>query len=145
MSDIKTYDFSKPEEFSQFFEFVSYLKEKGATVELKEIKKTRSYQQNRALHLYFQFCADALNDHGLYFRNMDLFGLPVEKQWTTELVKEFIWRPIQKTLFDIDSTTKLKTNELDSIIDVITNHFSKIEIRVDFPCQFDYWLKQSGY
>ena len=66
-NQIKIYDFSIPEDFSNFFGYVSYLKEKGATVELKEVKKTRSWRQNRALHLFFSFCADALNDAGFEF------------------------------------------------------------------------------
>jgi len=95
--------------------------------------------------LYFTFIAETLNDHGLYLQTMDLFGLPVEKPWDKDLVKEFIWKPIQKTLFDIESTTKLKTNELDVIINVLTNHFAKLELSVNFPSSFDVMLKNMGY
>ena len=137
----KQFDLKTSEGFIQAFGQFNFLKEKGATIELKEIKPTRSNQQNKAIHLYFTLVSDSLNDSGLYFRNMDLFGLPVEKQWSPELVKEFIWKPIQKTLFDIDSTTKLKTAEINTILDVLANHFAKVGITVHFPTQFDLWLK----
>ncbi|MBL4703470.1 MAG: hypothetical protein JKY54_03055, partial [Flavobacteriales bacterium] len=48
-------------------------------------------------------------------------------------VKEFIWKPIQNALFDIKSTTKLDTKEINEIIDVITKYFGDKGITVDFP------------
>jgi len=142
---MEQYNLSTSDGFLKAFTQFTYLKEKGAIIELKEVKQTRSSLQNRALYLYFTFIAETLNDHGLYLQTMDLFGLPVEKLWNKDLVKEFIWKPIQKALFDIESTTKLKTNELDVIINVLTNHFAKLELSVNFPSSFDVMLKNMGY
>ena len=127
------------------FTFMNYLKEKGAVVEMKEIKPARSNLQNRAIHLYFTFCADALNNCGDYFVYRDYKNVECEMPWTGEMIKTYWIKPIIKVLFDIDSTTKLKTNEIDQIIDVITNRFAEKGIRVDFPSSFDVWLKQAGY
>ena len=143
MSDqIKIYDFSISEEFSNFFGYVSYLKEKGATVELKEIKKTRSYLQNRSLHLFLTFCADALNNAGVEFCYRGLKGMDIEIPWNGDLFKAMVWKPIQITLFDFESTTKLKTSEINQILDILTRHFSSIGLSISFPCQFDLWIKQ---
>lgn len=131
--------------YIQALDKLNYYRAKKAIIEMPEIKQTRTNLQNRALYLYFTFVAETLNDHGLYLQTMDLFGLPVEKKWDKDLVKEFIWKPIQKTLFDIESTTKLKTNEIDIVLDVLTNHFAKLELSVQFPNQFDMWLKKAQY
>jgi len=139
------YNLSTSDGFLKAFTQFTYLKEKGSIIELKEVKQTRSSLQNKALYLYFTFIADTLNNHGLYFKTIDLFKMPVECEWNKDLVKEFIWKPIQKTLFDIESTTKLKTNELDVIINVLTDHFSKLELSVNFPSSFDVWLKSAQY
>lgn len=136
----KQFNLSSSESFIEAFSYFNYLKEKGATIEINEVKQTRSNLQNRALYLYFTFVADTLNNHGLYFRNIDLFGLPIENKWDKDLVKKFIWVPIQKTLFDIESTTKLKTNEIDIILDVLSNHFAKLELTIHFPSKFNYWI-----
>jgi len=143
MSD--QFNLGTSEGFNKAFESFTYLKSKQAVIEIKEVKQTRSSLQNRALYLYFTFIAETLNNYGLYFQTVDLFQMPVECEWNKDLVKEFIWKPIQKTLFDIESTTKLKTNELDVIINVLTNHFAKLELSVNFPSSFDVMLKNMGY
>lgn len=143
MSEAKTYNFSKPEEFSQFFGFVSYLKEKGSTVELKEIKQTRSYLQNKAMHLYFQFCADALNESGDYFQYVDYKNVSAEIPWDGIMFKQYWIKPIIKVLYDIDSTTKLKTNEIDQIIDIISKRFAENGLSVSFPSSFNQWIEKS--
>lgn len=139
------YNLATNEGFNKFFESFTFLKSIGAVVELKVIKQTRTNQQNRALYLYFTFVADTLNNHGLYFQTFDLFNEPVEMQWDKDLVKQFIWLPIQKTLFDIESTTKLTTTDINTILDVLSNHFAKLKLSVSFPNQFDFYLKQIGY
>ena len=59
----------------------------------------------------------------------DLIEIPI----TMEMVKEDIWRKIQISLFDIKSTTKITSREINQIIDVITEWLSQKGIRVDFP------------
>lgn len=139
------YNLSTSEGFSRAFGQFSYLKEKGAIVEIIEVKPTRSTRQNSALHLYFTFCANALNDAGIEFCYRGLKGMDIEIPWNSDLFKEMIWRPIQKTLFDIESTTKLNTAQINAILDVLTRHFSNMGIDVQFPNEFDYWLNKIGY
>lgn len=142
MTDSKQYDLSTPEGFIQAFGKFNYLKEKAALIELKEVKKTRSNLQNRALHLYFTYCSEALNDCGFEFSYRDVKGMEIEIPWNGELFKSFVWKPIQITLFDFESTTQLITEQINQILDVLSRHFAGLGITVNFPSKFDLWLKE---
>ena len=141
----ETYNLSTSEGFNKAFESFTYLKTKGAIIEINEIKPTRTSLQNRTLHLYFTFCAEALNEAGFEFSYRNIKGMEIEIPWSGEMFKEYVWRPIQKTLFDFESTTKLNTAQINAILDVLTRHFANLGLSVQFPNQFDYWLKKAGY
>ena len=44
--------------------------------------------------------------------------------YTENLVKEFIWRPIQVALFDVKSTTKIDTIQINRIVLVLSRFFA---------------------
>lgn len=118
------------------------LNEVAATIELKAVKMTRSSAQNRALHLFFTQVADQLNNIGIAYVHHDLFtGIEIESQWTMELFKSQVWKKLQKAMFGIDSTTKLKRNQIDPIFETINKFFAERGIEVSFPCEFDRYLK----
>lgn len=113
-------------------------------VEIKMYKSTRTSRQNRALHLFFTNMSDMLNEHGLYFNYSGVItGNIIEIPWTMELFKEMVWKPIQKHLFNKSSTTRLKTNEIDVVFEVINKHFSEKGMEINFPCEFEYYLENS--
>lgn len=91
--------------------------------------KTRSNAQNRALHMYFAQLAEQLNNAGYTFKN----SLDMEIPFTMELIKETIWKPTQKELFNIKSTTQLTTEMINKLIDVFSLEFGKRGIYVEFP------------
>lgn len=91
--------------------------------------KTRSNAQNNALHLYFSQLAEQLNNAGYTFTNV----LGLEMPFTMILIKESIWKPTQKDMFGIDSTTKLTTQMINELIDVFSKHFGERGIYVEFP------------
>ena len=92
----------------------------------------RTEKQNRALHQYFTLIAEALNDSGLDMRAVLKPG--VEIPWTTESVKEYLWRPIQKLMVNKPSTTRLTTREIDMIFETLNRHLGeKFGIHEDFP------------
>lgn len=142
MTDSKLYDLSTSEGFYKAFGQFNYLKDRGALIELKEVKKTRSNLQNRSLHLYFTYCANALNDCGFEFSYRDVKGMEIEIPWNGELFKSFVWRPIQITLFDFESTTQLTTEQINQILDVLGRHFAGLGITVQFPSKFELWVKE---
>ena len=78
----------------------------------------RTIPQNNALHLYFQMVADALNDAGYDVRHV--VKPDIDIPWTKELVKNHLWRPVQKLAFEKESTTELlKQKEIDKIWEIL--------------------------
>ena len=84
------------------------------------MEKKRTIQQNRALHLYFTHIAKTLNDAGLDMRVV--LKPEVEIPWTSQSVKEFLWRPVQKIYLRKASTTELLTTDIDEICDILNRH-----------------------
>lgn len=113
----------------------------GKKVEIKQWKENRSNLQNRALHLYFTLVSNELNQLGITYEWKGLKGSIMETAWTPELVKEFIWRPIQVSMFNIKSTTKIKTGQINQIIDVINKFFGERGVVVSFPNQFEKYIE----
>ena len=126
-------DLSNPIDLNKFITRSKVLQDSKKVVELKEIRETRSQKQNRALHLYFTLIAYQLNDLGLEFNYQGLSGSDFSLRYTADLVKNFIWRPIQLALFDIKSTTKIDTFQINQVIDVITKFFGDKGIVLEFP------------
>ena len=94
--------------------------------------KQRTNQQNKALHKYFAELANELNDHGLDMRTFLKPG--IEIWWTPEMVKNYIWRPVQEIMFSKLSTTQLTTTEIDKVLDIITRKIGQDHgLQVDFP------------
>src|SRR3990167_5742132 len=79
--------------------------------ELSPIQQ-RTGQQNRALHKFFSMLSEPLNIAGLEMK-LVLKG-DTQIWWTMESVKEYLWRPLQKVMFQKESTTELeKQIEID--------------------------------
>ena len=95
------------------------------------MKKIRTNRQNRALHLYFEMLARALNDAGLDMRKV--LKPEVDIPFTKETVKEFLWRPIQKLMFGKVSTTDLERKEIDPIFETVNRHLAKFGVHKPFP------------
>jgi hypothetical protein len=106
---------------------------RGAKIELKELRNSRSEKQNKALHLFFTFISDELNEIGLQYQYTGISGKTFELRYTSTLVKEFVWRPIQIAMFNKKSTTQLDTKEMNDIIDVILVFFGDRGISLEFP------------
>ena len=94
---------------------------------------TRSTKTNSALHLYFSFIANELNELGIQYQYTGISGRTFELRYTSQLVKEFIFRPIMVAMFNKKSTTKLTNKEINDIIDVITNFFGERGVVLEFP------------
>lgn len=72
----------------------------------------RTTQQNRALHKFFTLLSDELNTKGLEMPMV----LTTSIWWTPSAVKERLWRPLQKAMYNKTSTTELeKGDEINKI------------------------------
>ena len=94
----------------------------------------RTSDQNAALHVLFTLLSDTLNDAGLDMRQV--LKPSVAIPWTPASVKEYLWRPIQKTMTGKKSTTELdKLEDIDKIHAVLMRHLAEkfgVEY-IDFP------------
>lgn len=98
----------------------------------EESVSRRTPQQNKALHKYFSLLATELNTAGLDQRKV--LKETIDIPWTSESIKEHIWRPIQEAQLNKKSTTELTTKEIDAVFDTITRHIGeKFGIYVPFP------------
>lgn len=92
---------------------------------LKEVRprQQRTSPQNRALHKDCAIIAEKLNDAGWDMRKLLKI---VEIPWTTNSVKEWIWKPIQKSMFGKESTTELEKHvEIDKVHDVVMRELGR--------------------
>lgn len=86
------------------------------------------------MHKYHEMVADALNDAGLDFRKT--IKADIDIPWTRELVKDHLWRGIQKAVTGHDSTTKPETHQYTEIYEVLSRHLSgKLGVYVPWPCK----------
>ena len=75
----------------------------------------RTILQNKLLHKFCDNVAVRLNEQELKVAEVIKF----ETEWTMEKVKELIFKPVVKSLYNKDSTTKLNKKEFDLIFDTI--------------------------
>lgn len=136
------YDFKKESDINKARYKFEKLVSGGHKIELKQLTRKRSLNQNRALHLLFTNISDQLNELGETFIYRGWKGEEMEMSFTPELIKNSLWRPIQRTLFNIESTTDLDTKMINQILDIITKFFAEKGIPIVFPSQFELYLKQ---
>lgn len=96
-------------------EVLQRLEGKKVLIDIQTERKICTTLQNRALHLYFSQLAEALNDAGYDMKKV----IKVDVNWTDYSIKEYLWKPVQRSLFGKKSTTQLKTDEIDKIYDVV--------------------------
>lgn len=122
---------------------LDYHIKKGNTIEQKYIRKTRSSQENRALHLYYSNVANALIEIGYNYSYINqMTGEIIEIPFTGELFKEYFWRPLQQTMFKIESTTKLTTFMINDILEALSLWLAEKGVQVKFPNRLDLLMKQ---
>jgi len=88
-----------------------------------EIKKQRSDQQRKALQVFCRLVADSLNEAGYDMRKV--LKEEIEIPWTMDSVKTHLWKPIQKAMYDKESTTELNTEDPTKIHETLMQHLGK--------------------
>ena len=121
----------KPNNKDKWQQTLQSLNGKEVTIDIKKHKNTRTQRQNRAMHKLFREISQQMNEQGLTLQQV--LRSDVETMMTPKLVKEVIWRPVQKAMYGKESTTQLTTEEVDKVFDVINKHLGKHGIHVPFP------------
>jgi len=104
----------------------------GAVYEI-DIKDAdmRTVTQNRAIHLWCNMLANAMNNQNMVIQDV----IRLNTKWDMLKVKEMIFKPVVKSLYTKDSTTKLNKDEFELIIDIIiiALSYKGVENIPDFP------------
>jgi len=107
---------------------IDLLSELGKQCTIPVFNNTRTNLQNRALHLWFKQVADFMNSKGIPFIIMGIDCL-----FTETIVKD-IFKQLASVLYDIDSTTKLNTQQINEIFDFYSKRLSETTGEyVEFP------------
>lgn len=126
-------DLNEKQDRNKFKQFTSNALTNSTIVEVKEKKKTRTLMQNRALHRFFTLISNTLNEQGQEFHYTGIKGFELTTRYTPLIVKEFFWKPIQRTMYNIESTRELTTKMINDISDVIIKYFGEKGITLLFP------------
>jgi hypothetical protein len=94
--------------------------------------KQRSGLQNKSLHVFCDQVAEKLNDAGFDFRLFIKDGYPVP--FNAQLVKDYLWRPVQKAITGKDSTTKPERGQYIEIYDALNVKLAEHGVFVSWPC-----------
>jgi len=95
-------------------------------------KPKRTDQQRKAIEVYCNMLAKKLSDSGKDI--MTTLKQDASIPWTQELIKSLVWKPIQKTMFDTNSTTKLNTEQVSKVYEVINRHMGENHgVSFNFP------------
>jgi len=82
------------------------------------VNKLSTDRQSRSLHLLFSQLADNLNSKGFDQHVILKPGTMID--WSTESVKNKMWKPIQKRILGFESTRKLKRiNDIELVYGVL--------------------------
>ena len=99
---------------------------------MEQTAKQRTLKQNRALHAYFGLLADELNTAGLDMKRV--LKPHIDIPWSTETIKEYIWRPIQEVQLRKHSTTELSTKDIDKVFETINRFIGdRFGLHIAFP------------
>ena len=97
--------------------------------------KKRTHQQNRALQQYFERVADTLNNEKLDMRT--LLKPDIAIPWSTDTVKEFIWKPMQKIQLGEDSASKFSAAEEGQVCDALNRYLAEYGVHAHLPAAGD--------
>lgn len=92
----------------------------------------RTNQQNKALHLMFSILAKELTEQG--FDMKKTLRQEIDIMWTPHLIKEYLWRPLQIAICGKESTTKITTQEINQIFEIISKAIGeRTGLSIEFP------------
>ena len=129
---MSSYNFRNDEDVRKARAYLEKLINAGDNCKMEKTN-TRTSRQNNALHLFYSFIANELNESGATYKYVGITGKEFETPYTTDIIKDFIWRPIQVAMFKIKSTKKLDTDKMNQIIDVIIKAFAVKGVVLVFP------------
>lgn len=106
----------------------------GQEVEIKKVANTRTTRQNNALHLWFEQVSEKMIEAGIDMRTFFKVPLPA----TPEIIKENMWKFVQRKITGKESTTELTTDEINLIHKILDEAMAReLHFTVPFPSEPD--------
>lgn len=117
-----------------FMRYVMKEAEEGREKYYTIVNANRTNKQNNTLQLLFRRMAEALNDAG--FEIPHPFKPDLEIPYTESSIRELIYKPIIKAMFDADSSTTLTTTQfseaMTTMVDAVCRNTG---VNVPIPSQ----------
>ena len=102
-------------------------------VDIKGEKATRTILQNKAMRKYWDIMINLLNDAG-WSKKKYYAVKEVDVDWTPDSFGEDVWRGIQEAMYQHRKTSKLETDQVSKVYDVVNAHIAKTcGVSADFP------------
>lgn len=101
----------------------AYRESRYIEVDIRVGERQRTLTQNKALHLWFRFLAETLNDAGLDMRAV--LKPDFEMSWTESSVKEYLFRPVYQAMTQKKSTAEANRVEYSDVADEIGRHLQQ--------------------
>ena len=95
----------------------------------------RTTLQNKSVHKYFDLLAQALNDAG-YDRQViyEMTDGKIDTSWSSDGVKQVLWKPVMKALTGKESTTEMTTAEVNRVYEELDYRIGQLTgVTVPFP------------
>ena len=120
--------------------YISHVREtflkKGCVTATAKSGKKRTLLQNAALHVYCYQLGQKMEDSGLDM--VSFFKEGANIPWSTVLVKETIWKPVQRAVINKTSTADAHTSEYGKVYEVLNRHLgSEYGLHVPWPVRFN--------
>lgn len=124
----------------QLESYISHVREtfskKGCVTATAKSGRKRTLLQNAALHVYCALLGQKMDDGGIDM--VSFFKEGAKIPWTGELVKETIWKPVQRAVINKTSTADAHTSEYGKVYEVLNRHLaSEHGLHVPWPVRFD--------
>lgn len=129
--------------FSELWDETGYLRIEICTT------KQRTPRQRKALQVFCEHVAEALNDAGYDLRRFFEKRANIDIPWTMDLAKEHLWKELQKVVTGKESTADADPTEYAKVYDVL-NRFLATEFGIHVPwpgysfecpkCKNDQWI-----
>lgn len=101
----------------------SYESAKYVSVKI-DTGRQRTSQQRKAIEVFCRNLAEVLNDSGMDMQAV--FSVKeVSVPWSQDTVKDVLFRPIMKAMFDIDSTADLERADCSRVHAVLCKNLSE--------------------
>jgi hypothetical protein len=95
-------------------------------------KKSRSNQQNKAIHKLFNTLSTELNTLGLDARI--ILTPTYQIWWTPEMIKRDLWCPLQKVMFGTEHTSEMTTDQVSKVYEQLAHIIGeKHGVEISFP------------